>query len=41
MIRLQEESGELFLDPEYSSLAEENEKRMLENAEKLASQLEN
>ena len=39
MIQLQEEDGQLFLDSEYAKQAEENEKRMLEEAEKLASQL--
>ena len=41
MIRLQEEEGQLFLDPEYVLTAEENEKKMLEQAEKLANQLDN
>ena len=38
MVKLQEEDGQLFLDPEYATTAEENEKRMLENANKLAEQ---
>ena len=38
MVRLQEEEGQLFLDPDYATTAEENEKRMLEAAEKLANQ---
>ena len=38
MIQLQEEDGELFLNSEYAKQAEENEKRMLEEAQKLASQ---
>lgn len=41
MIRLTAENNELYLDAEYSKIAEENEKRMLQEAEKLASQLEN
>ena len=41
MIRLQEEAGELFLNSEYAKQAEENEKRMLEEAEKMAAQLVN
>jgi len=41
MIRLQEENGQLFLDSEYVAVAKENEKRMLEEAEKLAAQLDN
>ena len=41
MIRLQEEEGQLYLDPEYVLTAEENEKKMLEQAEKLAAQLDN
>ena len=40
MIQLQEEDGKLFLNPEYAEIAKENEKRMLEEAEKLASQLD-
>ena len=39
MIRLTEQEGELYLDEEYSKTAEENERRMLAEAEKLASQL--
>ena len=38
MIRLNEEGGQLFLDPEYVLTAEENEKRMLEEIQKLSSQ---
>ena len=41
MIRLQEEEGQLFLDQEYVLTAEENEKRMLAEVEKLASQSDN
>ena len=41
MIRLAEDNNELYLDPEYSAIAEQNEKKMLEEAEKLASQLDN
>ena len=41
MIRLQEEGGQLFLDPEYALTAEENEKRMLEEVQKLSSQMDN
>ena len=40
-IRLHEEEGHLYLDPEYVTIAKENEKKMLEEAEKLASQLDN
>jgi len=36
-----DEDGDLYLEPEYAKNAEENEKRMLEEAEKLASQLDN
>ena len=41
MIRLTAENDELYLDPVYEKNAEENEKKMLEEAEKLASQLDN
>ena len=41
MIRLQEEDGQLFLDKEYVLEAEENEKRMLAEVEKLSSQMDN
>lgn len=41
MIRLTPENNELYLDAEYSKQAEENEKKMLEEAEKLAFQLDN
>ena len=41
MIQLQEEEGQLFLDPEYLTTAEKNEKKMLEEAEKLALQMDN
>ena len=41
MIRLTPENNELYLDSAYSKQAEENEKKMLEEAEKLASQLDN
>ena len=41
MIRLTTENNELYLDPGYAKIAEQNEKKMLEEAEKLASQLEN
>ena len=41
MIQLQEEGGQLFLNPEYAKQAEENEKRMLEEAQKLAKQMDN
>jgi len=37
MIRLQEESGQLFLDADYLKHTEENEQRMLKDAQKLAS----
>tara|TARA_Y100000992_G_scaffold285607_1_gene236752 strand:+ start:658 stop:879 length:222 start_codon:yes stop_codon:yes gene_type:complete len=39
MIRLEEEKGELYLDKTYTEIAENNEKRMLEEAEKLAGQI--
>ena len=39
MIRLTEQEGELYLDEDYAKTAEENEKRMLIEAEKLASQI--
>ena len=41
MIRLREEEGQLYLDPEYVMTAAKNEKKMLEKAEKLSSQVEN
>ena len=41
MIRLTTENNELYLDPVYAKTAEQNEKKMLEEAEKLASQLDN
>ena len=41
MITLSEENGELYLDPTYSKIAEQNEKRMLEEAQKLSSQPDN
>ena len=41
MIRLAEENNELYLDPEYSEIAAENEKKMLEEAQKLAKQMDN
>ena len=41
MIQLTAENNELYLDPDYAKQAEENEKRMLEVAEKMASQLDN
>ena len=36
MIQLKEDNGQLYLDPEYIKIASENEKKMLEEAEKLA-----
>tara|TARA_B100000674_G_C37706394_1_gene853050 strand:+ start:331 stop:546 length:216 start_codon:yes stop_codon:yes gene_type:complete len=41
MIKLQEEDGQLFLDPEYVATAKENEKRMIEQAQALAKQMDN
>ena len=41
MIRLQEKEGELHLNSDYAKQAEENEKKMLEQAEKLAEQYNN
>tara|TARA_A100001201_G_C3995053_1_gene172758 strand:+ start:237 stop:452 length:216 start_codon:yes stop_codon:yes gene_type:complete len=41
MIRLAEDNNELYLDPEYSAIAEQNEKKMLEEAQKLAKQMDN
>ena len=41
MIRLQESEGQLYLDSEYVKIAEENEARMLEEAEKMAEQFNN
>ena len=41
MIRLATENNELYLDPVYAKIAEQNEKKMLEEAEKLAAQLDN
>ena len=40
MIKLQEEDGQLFLDPEYVATAEENEKRMIEQAQTLVKQMD-
>ena len=36
MIRLNEEEGQLYLDPEYVLAAAENEKKTLEEVQKLA-----
>ena len=41
MIRLSVENNELYLDATYSEIAEQNEKKMLEEAQKTASQLDN
>ena len=41
MIRLTAENNELYLDPAYAKIADQNEKKMLEEAEKLAAQLDN
>ncbi len=41
MIRLAVEDNELYLDPVYAKISEQNEKKMLEEAEKLASQMDN
>ena len=41
MIRLAEDNNELYLDPEYSAIAKQNEKKMLEEAQKLAKQMDN
>lgn len=41
MIQLTEENGQLYLDEEYSKIANENENRMLEEAQKLAENLDN
>ena len=41
MIHLREEEGQLYLDPEYAKSAEQNEKKMLEEAQKLAAQMAN
>ena len=38
MIQLKEDNGQLYLDPEYTKIAAENEKKMLEEAEKLTQQ---
>ena len=40
MIQLQEENGQLFLDSDYLKHAQENEQRMIEEAQKLAEQLD-
>jgi hypothetical protein len=40
MIRLQEESGQLYLDAEYAENCKDNEKRMLEHAQNLTKQKE-
>ena len=40
MIRLVVEEGQLYLDPDYANNAEANEKRMVEEAEKLAEKLD-
>ena len=39
MIRLQEEKGELYLNSDYAKQSEENEKKMLEQADQMAAQL--
>ena len=36
MIKLKEENGQLYLDPDYAKLIDENEKRMVEEARNLA-----
>ena len=41
MIQLKEDNGQLYLDPEYIKIASENEKKMLEEAEKLAQSQDN
>ena len=41
MIRLQESEGQLYLDSEYAKIAEENEARMLAEAEKMAEKYNN
>ena len=41
MIRLQEDTGQLYLDPDYLESSKENENKMLEEAQKLASQMDN
>ena len=41
MIRLSVENNELYLDATYSEIAEQNEKKMLEEAQKLAKQMDN
>jgi len=41
MIQLQEENGQLFLDSDYLKHAQENEQRMIEEAQKLAEKLDN
>jgi hypothetical protein len=41
MIQLEESEGQLYLDSEYAKIAEENEARMLEEAEKMAEQFNN
>ena len=41
MIRLAEDNNELYLDSEYLAIAEQNEKKMLEEAQKLAKQMDN
>ena len=38
MIKLTEEDGQLYLDPEYAKIAEQNENKMLEQVEKLSQQ---
>ena len=41
MIQLEEKEGQLYLDTDYALTASENEKKMLDIAEKLASQQDN
>ena len=41
MIRLAEENNELYLDSAYIAVAEQNEKKMLEEAQKLSKQMDN
>ena len=40
MIQLQDREGKLYLDSNYITIAQENEKKMLEQAEALAAQLD-
>ena len=41
MISLKEENGQLYLDPAYAKIVEQNENKMLEEAQNLAKKMDN